>query len=196
MAEIDNSKKIYVDVNPGWLTNSVKHKNENYFKILDFYVVNAICGELSCKGKTASELGWGKQVWKKGILKNLIFETICSKEHFSDCIFIAKTNSDIRNGINNFSMDKHFHNLREEKIVVHKKYNLNQVESIFYHIRNSFAHGRFQIYSYKDELYYVFESGIIKKSIDKIELKARMVIKEKTLLKWIEILNNPIDDNK
>ena len=49
MAEIDNSKKIYVDVNPGWLTNSVKHKNENYFKILDFYVVNAICGELSCK---------------------------------------------------------------------------------------------------------------------------------------------------
>ena len=93
-------------------------------------------------------------------------------------------------------MDKHFHNLREEKIVVHKKYNLNQIESIFYHIRNSFAHGRFQIYSYKDELYYVFESGIIKKSIDKIELKARMVIKEKTLLKWIEILNNPIDDNK
>lgn len=42
----------------------------------------------------------------------------------------------------------------------------------------------------------MFESGIIKKSIDKIELKARMVIKEKTLLKWIEILNNPIDDNK
>lgn len=159
MAETDDSNKIYAEINSGWLANDVNFKNENYYKFLDFFVVSSICKELSCKGKDVKRLGWEKDVWKKGNLKNDLLNVICDNKPLSDYVYVAKRNYDIRTGINKFNLDKHFHNKREEKIVVHKKYNLNQIESIFYHIRNSFAHGRFQNYSYNKELFYIFESG-------------------------------------
>lgn len=192
MSKDDDSKKILSDLNPGWLTNQIKNKTSNYYNLLDFYVINTICDRLSCKGKNVFKIGWEKKICKKGTLRNKLLSVISDDSSISEHVFIAKTNAEIRRGFSKLNLDKQFHAVREEKIVAYKKYNLNQIESIFYHIRNSFAHGRFQVYTSKTNgTFYVFESGIIKKSIEKIDLKTRMVIKESILLKWIEIINNP-----
>lgn len=190
---IDDSEKILCNLKPGWVARPVKNKTQNYYKILDFYIVNSICDSISCKGKTIREIGWDKDVWKKGFLRKEVLGLICDENSLGEHFFSAKTNAEIRKGINKLNLNKNFHMLREERIVIYKKYNLTQIESIFYHIRNALAHGRFQIYTNEtDETYYVFESGIIKKSIEKIDLKARMILKESTLLKWIDIINKPV----
>ena len=53
---------------------------------------------------------------------------------------------------------------------------------MFYAIRCAFAHGSFAIHKYKNQTYYVLENK------DNGVLKARMVLKEETLIKWIEIV--------
>lgn len=53
---------------------------------------------------------------------------------------------------------------------------------MFYAIRCAFAHGSFAIHKYKKQNYYVLENK------DNGALKARMILKEDTLLKWIEIV--------
>lgn len=62
------------------------------------------------------------------------------------------------------------------------KEGLNKTEALFYLIRNGFAHGGFRICKYKGETFYAFESN------DKGKLKGRAVLKEETLLSWIDVL--------
>lgn len=58
----------------------------------------------------------------------------------------------------------------------------SKTDSLFYAIRCAFAYGSFAIHEYKNHTYYVLENN------DSGTLKARMVLKEDTLIKWIELI--------
>lgn len=64
----------------------------------------------------------------------------------------------------------------------------NHVLSAFFHIRNALAHGRFEIKKHGNFLYYYFED--VQRDKDGSKLTARMVLKEKTLLNWIDLIKN------
>ena len=60
-----------------------------------------------------------------------------------------------------------------------------KTEGMFCFIRNSFAHGEFEV---KDKKYYLENHG------NKNELKGKAVLSEETLLRWIDIINMPIEE--
>ena len=58
-----------------------------------------------------------------------------------------------------------------------------KVEMLFRHIRNSFAHGRFTYIEKNKERYYILQDE------NNNCISARMIVKQSTLKKWIEILD-------
>ncbi len=64
----------------------------------------------------------------------------------------------------------------------------NQLMSIFSHIRNSFAHGRFNIVDFNGEQFYIFEDVAEQKNPHITKISARMILRTSTLLKWIQII--------
>lgn len=67
------------------------------------------------------------------------------------------------------------------EIAIHTNKNgLTKAEALFYSIRCAFAHGSFNVYSYKKEKYYFLENKEGK------DLKGRIILKEKSLLKIID----------
>ena len=82
------------------------------------------------------------------------------------------------------NLSKGFHkNRKQERVVIHNTSNFFQ--SLFIHIRNALAHGRYQIY----DDFLVFEGAKKKRGqADRVIVRARGVIKIHTLEKWIEII--------
>ena len=74
---------------------------------------------------------------------------------------------------------------RERICVVDNK--KNQFMSVFYHIRDSFAHGRFYVQDCNGIKVLVMEDVAISKGAQK-PVTARMIIRKETLLKWIDLI--------
>jgi hypothetical protein len=71
------------------------------------------------------------------------------------------------------------------EIVIHTlndKHCTGRTDSLFYAIRCAFAHGSFGIHKSNGQVYYILENR------DGDKLKARMIIQQETLLKWIDIV--------
>lgn len=64
----------------------------------------------------------------------------------------------------------------------------NQFISVFYHLRNAFAHGRLNMIDIglKDDYVFIFED--IQKKKEMCKVTARMILRKSTLLKWIDII--------
>ena len=69
-----------------------------------------------------------------------------------------------------------------EFVVYYYNGNESQPTALFRMIRNSFAHGAFRAGRHQGEIYYALENRYGKK------LKGRAVLKEKTLLTWINVV--------
>lgn len=76
---------------------------------------------------------------------------------------------------NSLLSDNHF-----EMIVVQERNDMNLTSAVFYYIRNAFAHGSFSVIGTGATTTYYLESA---KGDD---VKARIRLREQTLLKWIE----------
>ena len=83
-------------------------------------------------------------------------------------------------------MDNFPDNLDRERICVvnNKK---NQFMSVFYHIRDSFAHGRFFVQDCNGRKVFVMEDVAPREgSLEPVT--ARMIIRKETLLNWINLI--------
>lgn len=77
-----------------------------------------------------------------------------------------------------------------EFIIYKENPDLKRTKSIYYAIRNSFAHGSFSVKDEgKERVYYLH-------SENKAENKARMRIYESTLLEWIGLIEHPSEIQK
>ena len=76
-------------------------------------------------------------------------------------------------------------NIAKERICIYDCKN-NQFMSVFFHIRNAFAHGRFDFRALNDEEYYILED--VQKDKDCLKVSARMILKKRTLLNWMDII--------
>lgn len=82
------------------------------------------------------------------------------------------------------------------EFIIRKGSNISQTEGIFYAIRNSFAHGSFEVCKVvsdgKKRAITMYKLENIKKG----KTKAIIQLREKTLLNWIELVNMPIEEIK
>ncbi len=77
-----------------------------------------------------------------------------------------------------------------ELIAFKENSTLGKTKSIFYMIRNAFAHGSFSVVGTSNGTIYYFQSE------KDGEIKSQIRLKEKTLLAWIKLVNTPVSDLK
>lgn len=165
--------------------------DKNFQKILEFYLFN--CPSETEKGKkNKGTLRYEKvsqraktlrqQGWTDGYLNSLfasmkhttsgklVYEKYKSQDNIVDkCVEIEKNSS---------LTDEHF-----EMIVFQERSDMSLTGSVFYYIRNAFAHGSFSIVGSGEKRTYYLESA----KDDKV--KARIRLRETTLLQWIDDFN-------
>lgn len=115
---------------------------------------------------------------------------------------MVESKAKILSKIEDMKLDNDFYNHRNKQRMLYSKISNRGCESeymsLFYHIRNSLAHGRLAMYPAKnDDIIFVMEDGkqIGKERDDNFEVSARIIIKKTSLLKVIEVLKNPPKDN-
>ena len=177
-----NNNINYIFVSHDFLTASaqIPYSNKNFIKILDFYLFNC---PVRHYGKINNPTGNPRYIntFPKVSVRGKTFA-----ERGIEGQKLRTLRSAMRRATNDKIYDKTFTNendilvesLRKGEICLTlKNENISQVDAIFYAIRNSLAHGSFCV----DENYYYFESR------NKGKLKARIRLKESTLLEWINL---------
>ena len=142
-------------------------------KIIQFYVVECPAEGASKRGLTFSQLGW----------RGARFSTLQARMRKSSTLTADRWKCeklcDIESQIEKSPLNAQSP-LRQEYALYAKSKNYGKVESLFYLIRCALAHGSFDVRTYKKERYYLFENRY------RNQLRGRAVLKEKTLLRWID----------
>jgi len=161
--------------------NEIPLNDKNFYKILNFYLFNCPCErerrengrkkyeKISCRAKTLRDKGWTNSNLR--ILLSAMKKT--ASRHMEYKILESSQKIDEKENNINYSLSDD----QYEMIIVCKRNDMNLTSAIFYYIRNAFAHGSFYIIN---KTYY-FESS------KKETIKGKLRLKEKTLLKWIEL---------
>lgn len=153
--------------------------DQTFQKILIFYLFECPVEvnnkkQVAARGKTLRQYGWigGYAQTLLATMKrtgsNYLYYELCGakdelKQKVAECE---------QSGLLG---DKNF-----EMIIIKKHSEMNILNSIFYYIRNAFAHGSFSVIGSGNETTYYLESS---KNED---IKAQIRLREQTLLKWID----------
>lgn len=159
--------------------------DKNFRKILEFYLFN--CPSEIEKGKKKSPryekvsqraITLRQQGWEGGYLNSLMAamkHTTSGHLEYVRCKGndVERKTSEIED--NSSLSDNHF-----EMMVVQNRDDMNLTSAVFYYIRNAFAHGSFSVVGSGEKRTYYLESAKDGK------VKARIRLRETTLLKWID----------
>lgn len=185
MAKVNESDFIHAEIPPKWISNAKdnleeKLKDDDFRRILDFFVIFTPCKELSARAKPLKEkYGWKSKRELKRLttaLRNSLPKGNIFK--FSNKWIKMKAVLAEADLIDNFPS-----NIKDERCGFYQKSKQNQANCIFYHLRNCLAHGRFCIREKDGDWTFIFED-VEKNS----KVSARMILKKSTLLRWIEII--------
>ncbi len=178
---------------PEWLNQKELTRNELEIlkEIFPFYVVNTILEGISYRSIKITEYGWPDNVWNTGTLKEQLL--YAANLTLNSNLFMVDRLENMSDACQMAHLDSNFYQYREpERIVVYIDSRSNLVLSIFKHIRNALAHGRFVMYPSGDDTIFVMES--VDHSHRDLIVKARMVLRASTLLKWMEIIKRGPED--
>ena len=166
-----------------WINNKILNDvDDDFKKLFIFYVINTPCKNVSGRGVDLTEYGWDEKILHSKLNKYLL-EVAGLKKGVT---FAIENIRNMRMSCETISLMENFYeNRNTERIVMYDKCS-NEFLSICYHVRNSFAHGQFEMYEDRDEITFVMEDF----STHDNAVSARMVLKKSTLLKWIEILQS------
>lgn len=177
--------KYYVDEIPSWMIDTpIEEYDADFVKIIDFFQFRAPVPGQAARCKTIQEYGW-ETPWKKPYWLNKQLKEAASNY---ELLFTAKSQSEMTENLEKARLkDKFPNNLMQERICVanNKK---NQFMSIFYHIRDAFAHGRFYIVNVDGHTVIVMED--VSPRGKPLSVTGRMIIRKQTLLNWIDIISN------
>ncbi|MCI5537759.1 MAG: hypothetical protein MR390_03435 [Oscillospiraceae bacterium] len=191
---------IITNPHPNWLNTIVppEYEDELLYRIILFFVIHSPCKCQSANSISLTERGWKTKPWySPGYLKDKLSHVIFGDKQQKIKMVNSKTEMGSEN--NSFNLDENFYNHRDEQRFLFSKISKkdcgNIYMSLFYHIRNSLAHGRLAMYPAKNEdITFVMEDG---KDINNNEfgVTARIVINKSSLLKIIDLLEHPPKEN-
>ncbi len=176
-----------VNNNQGFLDvkDFTKDELEILKEILPFYVINTIYEGYSYRSIPVTSYGWPDNIWNTGDLKDKLFYV--ANLNINHNVFIVSRLDMMREALVQADMGDNFYlNRRKEKIVIYVNSRTNLVLSVFKHIRNALAHGRFAMYKIGEDYMFALES--VDNSRLGLVVKARMLLKASTLLEWMKII--------
>ncbi len=154
-------------------------KRHNFQKILSFYLFKIPVKDVSSLSIEFSDYGWNKYNYRKllTLMKESLIATLPkskSKLTKDNILFYPlKSSEDVEMVLNSVKEEN------SSAYIIFKLTSTSKLESIFRHIRNSFAHGNFYIDSKRN---YHLEDYYHDKYTSKI------LLNEKTLLAWIDVI--------
>ena len=149
-------------------------KDERFARIYRFYVIETPVSGVSARAKSFKI---------RQINMNSLNAALRRESPFLKSGWVVKPIKEIEEACKEKGLDKTV-KFADELVIHTENHKLctGKTDSLFYAIRCAFAHGSFAIHEYKNHTYYVLENN------DSGTLKARMVLKEDTLIKWIELI--------
>lgn len=152
-------------------------ESQAFRKIIEFYLFNTPLREKNFyQAKTMADYGWEKS--KLSNLKQRLLYDIQLKQRF----YYFKTLDQVQQSIINNKILGNKHTYREIIIFLNNRKSI--VESVLSLIRDAFAHRSFEVVPKMDENYYFMAN------VHNEKTKGRLILKESTLLRWIEIIKN------
>lgn len=190
--QVDIEKLEMTEFIPNWISDGdILNMDEDTRKIIYFFVAETPCKNESARGKTLSQYGWeNDDPPKEGNFEEGLFEIAgLTKEN----LFFELKREKMKERFNETGMTGAFYEKLGGNFIV-SLVNRNRVLDIFRHIRNSIAHLRFDIKNTELGTFFIFEDGA--QNGKKFEVKARMILKKETLLKWIEWIKTGTEEVK
>lgn len=190
--QVDIEKLEMTEFVPNWISDGdILNMDEDTRKIIYFFVAETPCKNESARGKTLSQYGWeNDDPPKEGNFEEGLFEIAgLTKEN----LFFESKREKMKERFNETGMTGAFYEKLGGNFIV-SLVNRNRVLDIFRHIRNSIAHLRFDIKNTELGTFFIFEDGA--QNGKKFEVKARMILKKETLLKWIEWIKTGTEEVK
>ncbi len=182
---------MYVETerNPKWMNWIAPEcfNDKDLFRIVIFFVFHSPCEGVSSMRKSFGEYGWAAP-WKNPFYLNKQLEQAASSHKL---LYSAKGYEEMDAALEKADLNESFpSNLSRERICIYDNQD-NQFLSVFYHIRNAFAHCRLNMVDVDGECVFILEDvQRNKKTGDKLKVSARMILRKSTLLRWIEIIEN------
>lgn len=177
---------VFTDRNPKWLNwiAPEQFNDSDLFRIVVFFVFHSPCSEQSFMCRTLKEYGWSAP-WKKPYWLNRQLKQAASNY---ELIFSAKGYDEMDIALNMAELKDDFpSDLTRERICIYDNQR-NQFMSMFYHLRNAFAHCRLNMVDVNGECVFVIEDVQPNKKEDQVKVSARMILRKSTLLKWIDLI--------
>ena len=184
----DSSGYVYAEKKTEWIEiiDPKRFNDTSLNRITTFFLFHTPCEGLSAMGITLENRGW-KEQWKKPIWLN---RQLKDKSSNPKLLFSSRILNDMKRALKeadllgDFPPDNY-----TERIGLHDNKN-NQFMSVFYHLRNTFAHGRFKMVEIEDDVMFYFEDISPQKDKNGYRVSARMVLRQSTLLNWIELIES------
>lgn len=177
---------VYVNQTEDWLRWIAPEEFEDreLFRIVVFFVFHSPCSGLSSMGRSLASYGWNAP-WRKPYKLNCQLKQASTNYSL---VFSAESYDQLEDALEKANLGDDFtDDLITERIAIYDK-NKNQFMSIFYHIRNSLAHGRMNMIDNNGDCIFIMEDVVPNRNSDRLKLSARMVLRKETLLNWIHII--------
>lgn len=188
-----SNKYIVVSENEEWLQRPISQKfcDEDFLRIVLFYVLHSPCKKSSYSRVNLEDYGW-KNPWHKEKFK----EIIDGKANFNEKSFrFTSAHKDFKTlWIETEKPDNFYDEISEEFAVFSHAGESNPHLDMLHHIRNSLAHGRFTVKKHNKEFYIFMED--VREVYNQLAVNARIVLKKKTLLNWIDIFECKSEEAK
>ena len=171
--------------------------NENFNIIYQFFVFDSIVDGASARGKGLKEDYHWSNPWAKPYYLNKQLKQLSTDERllFSASVYEQKKASNkkkvetMAEALDKANL-KIFPETSFERICIYNN-RKNQIISTFAHIRNSFAHCRFNIVEDSGNIVYCFEDvDPSRDTLGRVKVSGRVVLFESTLLKWIDLIKS------
>lgn len=182
---------VYVESNPAWVDSGLTRSELAPLidPLLRFYVVDTPAPGLSSRSVPVAYYGWNAPWRKPQYLNKKIKNASSSASLYWSASTVGKMEQALK-GAGLFNCRDIELNPLESAVFYDAK--SNQTLSLFYHLRNGLAHGRFCAFIAKDEIWLAIEDVSNKRKKDPEgnvkRLTARILIKNETLHKWIKLI--------
>lgn len=179
-------------------TNVIPLENQAFRQIIKFYLFecpvvavtkNKKTKEIRKKHVSARGIPLEQHGWSGPALNSLL--AAMKRVATSEMKYISvNTESDLGEVVANEEKNSVLKSPHFELIAFKENADLGKAKSILYMIRNAFAHGSFSVENIDGQHIYCLESA------KDGSLKARMRLREETLLEWMKLVEMPVGDVK
>lgn len=186
-----NNGVVFVDAKPAWVHSGIPSNQVAGLvtPLLEFFVIESPVEGLSARQVPLVTYGWSAPWKKPEWLNRKLKDAASNKEFYWSC----EKQGGMEEVLGRSPLgQKPINTSSPIEAAVLYDCKKNQTLSLFYHIRNSLAHGRFCAFRHKRDTWFAFEDVGNPRKGDPVgckRLTARILIKNKTLKSWIKLIN-------